>query len=107
MFDIEIFLQEKLNPVHRAWYAAWAYWWPLWRGIHSGRNIQQKWQRLGLVKEGQSFLDYGCGPGVFTIPAARIIGDRGKVFALDLLAMESVKGVQFFQGDFTATKFVA
>lgn len=85
MFDIEIFLQEKLNPVYRAWYAAWVYWWPLWRRIYSGRNIQQKWGRFGLVKEGQSFLDYGCGPGVFTIPAARIVGDGGKVYALDCI----------------------
>jgi len=36
-----------------------------------------------LVEEGQSFLDYGCGTGDFTIPAARIVGQRGKVYALD------------------------
>lgn len=85
MLDIEIFLEEKLNPVYRVWYAAWAYWWPVWRGIYSGRNIRQKWQQFGLVKKGQSFLDYGCGPGVFTIPAARIVGNEGKVYALDYI----------------------
>jgi len=28
-------------------------------------------------------LDYGCGPGNFSIPAAQIVGDEGKVFAAD------------------------
>ena len=82
MFDIERFLEEKLNPIYRAHYAVWVYWWPLWRGI-SGRDILQKWEQLNLIQEGQTFLDYGCGTGSFTIPAARIVGTRGKVYALD------------------------
>jgi len=82
LFDIERFLEEKLNPIYRAHYAVWVYWWPLWRGI-SGRDILQKWEQLNLIQEGQTFLDYGCGTGSFTIPAARIVGTRGKVYALD------------------------
>ncbi len=35
------------------------------------------------MREGQVFLDYGCGTGDFTIPAAKIVGRRGKVYALD------------------------
>jgi len=81
--DIELFIREKLNPVYGGWYAVWVYWWPLWRAIHSGRTIQRKWRQCNLVKEGQSFLDYGCGTGDFTIPAARIVGIKGKVYALD------------------------
>ena len=80
---LERFLQEKLNPIYRAHYAGWVYWWPLWRSIYSGRNIQRKWEQFNLVQEGQSFLDYGCGTGDFTIPAARIVGTKGKVYALD------------------------
>ena len=83
MFDVERFLEEKLNPVYRAHYALWVYWWPLWRGFSSGRNIQRKWQQFNLIKEEQTFLDYGCGTGSFTMPAARIVGTRGKVYALD------------------------
>ncbi len=83
MFDIERFLEERLNPIHKAHYAVWVYWWPLWRGIYSKRNILRKWEQVNLVKGGQTFLDYGCGPGDFTIPAARIVGMRGKVYALD------------------------
>ena len=80
---IERFLEEKLNPIYRAHYVIWVRWWPLWRSIYTGRNIRRKWEQFNLVQEGQAFLDYGCGTGDFTIPAARIVGTRGKVYALD------------------------
>ncbi len=38
---------------------------------------------MGLGKR-QTVLDYGCGPGAFAIPAARIVGRDGKVYALDI-----------------------
>jgi len=28
-------------------------------------------------------LDFGCGYGTYTIPAARIVGEQGRVYALD------------------------
>ena len=80
---IERFLDEKLNPVYRAHYALWVYWWPLWRSLYSGRAIRRLWDQYNLVQEGQFLLDYGCGTGDFTIPAAKIIGSAGKVYALD------------------------
>ena len=82
MFDIERFLEEKLNPIYKAHYAVWVYWWPLWRNF-TGRSILRQWEQTSLVKEGQTFLDYGCGTGDFTIPAAKIIKANGKVYALD------------------------
>lgn len=83
MADIEIYLKEKLNPLYRVWYGTWVYWWPLWRSYLSGPKIMKKWTEFNLVKEGQYFLDFGCGTGDFSIPAARIVGNKGKVFALD------------------------
>ncbi len=83
MFDFECFLKEKLGPVHKAHYAFWVYWWPWWRKLYSRRKILREWQRSNLVREGQVFLDYGCGTGSFTIPAARIVSTTGKVYALD------------------------
>ena len=80
---IERFLEEKLNLIYRVHYALWVRWWPLWRSIYTGRNIRRKWEQFNLVREGQSFLDYGCGTGDFTIPAARAVGVKGKVCALD------------------------
>ena len=35
------------------------------------------------IKKGQVILDYGCGAGHYTIPAARIVGKEGKVYAID------------------------
>lgn len=82
MFDIERFLEEKLNPLYKAHYALWVHWWPLWRSI-TGREILRKWDQDDLIKEGQTVMDYGCGTGDFTIPAARMVSDEGKVYALD------------------------
>jgi ubiquinone/menaquinone biosynthesis C-methylase UbiE len=45
------------------------------------------------VRPGFLVLDYGCGPGSYTISAARIAGPSGRVYALDAnpLALESVR----------------
>jgi ubiquinone/menaquinone biosynthesis C-methylase UbiE len=37
----------------------------------------------GLAK-GQTVLEVGCGPGHFTVPAARIVGSTGSLYALDV-----------------------
>ena len=37
-----------------------------------------------FVKEGMTVMDVGCGPGYFTIELAKIVGSKGKVFAVDL-----------------------
>jgi ubiquinone/menaquinone biosynthesis C-methylase UbiE len=45
------------------------------------------------LEPGQKVLEVGCGPGFFTIPAARIVGEKGRVYALDVspLAVERVQ----------------
>ena len=35
------------------------------------------------IRRGFNILDYGCGPGGYTIAAAKIVGNSGKVYALD------------------------
>ena len=37
------------------------------------------------LKEGQVVLEVGCGTGFFTIPAARLVGERGHLVAMDIL----------------------
>ncbi len=36
------------------------------------------------LAEGQTFVDLGCGPGFFTLPAASIVGPEGKAYAVDI-----------------------
>jgi len=45
------------------------------------------------LEPGQEVLEVGCGPGFFTVPAARIVGEAGSVLALDVnpLAVEYVQ----------------
>jgi len=56
------------------------------------RNPQRLLKAAGL-KPGQKVLEVGCGPGFFTIPAAKIVGEEGFVYAVDVhpLAIERVK----------------
>jgi len=35
------------------------------------------------IKKGQRVLDFGCGSGAYAIPAAKIVGEKGKIYALD------------------------
>ena len=39
-------------------------------------------KRIGIGR-GQTVLDFGCGYGIYTIPVARIVGEQGRVYALD------------------------
>ena len=39
-------------------------------------------ERMG-IRRGQTVLDFGCGYGIYTIPIAKIVGEQGRVYALD------------------------
>src|ERR687885_2285006 len=40
--------------------------------------------RAAGVASGQTVVDVGCGPGYFTLPAAELVGPRGKVYGVDV-----------------------
>lgn len=54
-----------------------------------------------LLKPGMTVVDLGAAPGGWSQYAARLIGGRGRVIALDLLEMPALPGVEFIQGDFS------
>ena len=45
------------------------------------------------IRQGQSVVDYGCGPGSYIRKASELVGTEGKVYAVDIheLAIEAVK----------------
>jgi len=45
------------------------------------------------IKPGFHMLDYGCGPGSYSIAAAQLVGNSGKVYALDIHPL-GIKRVQ-------------
>lgn len=47
------------------------------------RNPYKLLRDAGL-KQGQKVLEVGCGPGFFTIPAAKIVGEQGLIYAVDI-----------------------
>ncbi len=54
------------------------------------RNAADVLQAIGII-EGQTVLDYGCNRGVFAIPAARLVGEAGKVYGVDVNAKALAK----------------
>jgi ubiquinone/menaquinone biosynthesis C-methylase UbiE len=47
------------------------------------------------IKPGFHVLDYGCGPGGYIIPLVKLVGESGRVYALDIhpLAVQRVKDI--------------
>ena len=54
-----------------------------------------------LIRPGMLIVDLGSAPGGWSQVAARLVGDRGRVLATDILPMDPLPNVDFVQGDFT------
>lgn len=57
-------------------------------------------ERDRLVRPGMRIVDLGSAPGGWSQVAARLVGDKGCVIATDILPMDSIRNVEFVQGDF-------
>ena len=53
---------------------------------HVYPHVRTRTESFG-IKPGQTVVDYGCGPGRYTIEMARLVGKDGKVIAVDLVEM--------------------
>ena len=58
-------------------------------------------KRDRLIKPNMTIVDLGASPGGWSQVVVELLKNRGKVFALDLLPMKPIAGVEFIQGDFT------
>lgn len=55
-----------------------------------------------FLKPGMAVVDLGAAPGSWSQVVSEIVGDTGKVFALDLLEISPIPRVEIIRGDFTA-----
>ena len=55
-----------------------------------------------FLKPGMVVVDLGAAPGSWSQVVSEIVGDTGKVFALDLLEISPIPGVEIIRGDLTA-----
>ncbi|MBC9129891.1 23S rRNA (uridine(2552)-2'-O)-methyltransferase RlmE [Frischella sp. Ac48] len=53
-----------------------------------------------LFKTGMTVVDLGAAPGGWSQYVAKVIGNKGRIIACDLLPMDPIVGVDFLQGDF-------
>jgi 23S rRNA (uridine2552-2'-O)-methyltransferase len=60
-----------------------------------------------LVRSGMVVVDLGAAPGGWSQVLAPLIGEKGRVIALDLLEMEPIRNVTFLRGDFSEDSAVA
>lgn len=60
-----------------------------------------------LIRAGEVVVDLGATPGGWSQVAAKRLHGKGRVIALDLLAMEPLHGVEFIQGDFREDEVLA
>ncbi len=54
-----------------------------------------------LIKSGDVVVDLGAAPGGWTELVANWTGPSGRIFALDILKMDSIADVEIILGDFT------
>lgn len=67
------------------------------RAVYKLLELQEKYH---LFKPGQVVVDLGAAPGGWSQVAQKLVGDKGLVIALDILAMDAIPGVSVIQGDF-------
>ena len=53
-----------------------------------------------LLKPGMLIVDLGAAPGGWSQYAAKVLNGKGSVYALDILPMDPIAGVEFIEGDF-------
>lgn len=67
------------------------------RAVFKLEEIQRKDH---VLKPGMSVVDLGAAPGGWSQYALGLVGRKGRIVAMDILAMEPLPGVEFLQGDF-------
>ncbi len=75
-------LKEKIVTLNNStcpWWLCFTFDNPVRRLLHKPEHILG-----GLIQPGQTVADIGCGRGYFTVPMAKMVGEDGRVIAIDL-----------------------
>lgn len=67
------------------------------RAVYKLEELDQKYR---LLKPGMTVVDLGAAPGGWSQYAAKVLGAKGQLFALDILPMDTLPDVVFIEGDF-------
>ena len=71
---------KKLEPMSAANFRGMVGWYKFKDLV---KNLGKRIEKIPL-KEGMTVVDYGCGPGRYTVPVVKLVGPKGKVFAIDI-----------------------
>lgn len=63
-------------------------------------KLQELQERDKFIKPGMSIVDLGAAPGGWSQYAVKVLGERGRIVAMDILPMDPIVGVRMLQGDF-------
>lgn len=60
--------------------------WMTWTLVNPFRSLAQDPGKLlrPFIRDGDTVLDVGCGPGYFTVAMAKLVGEHGLVIAADM-----------------------
>jgi 23S rRNA (uridine2552-2'-O)-methyltransferase len=67
----------------------------------SAYKLLQIQEKFHLVRKGDLVLDLGAAPGSWSQVLVNLVGDRGRVIAVDLQPIEPIPGVVTVEGDMT------
>jgi 23S rRNA (uridine2552-2'-O)-methyltransferase len=63
-------------------------------------KLEELIERDRLLKPGMVVVDLGAAPGGWSQMVRARLGEKGRIFALDILPMQGIAGVDFIEGDF-------
>lgn len=67
----------------------------------SAYKLLQIQEKFHVIRRGDVVVDLGAAPGSWCQVTVKLVGDRGRVIALDLQEIEPLPGVVTLQGDMT------
>ena len=73
----------------------------------SAYKLLQIQDRFRVVRRGDVVVDLGAAPGSWSQVLTRLVGKKGKVIAVDLQAIEPIRGVTTLQGDMLSPEIQA